>query len=785
MATILNNKKSTGGSPYCYYTVTANTSNRTAYGVTISGTISAHLASSSSSLQTGSTMGLNAYLTFNGVEQSAVNIKGTGTSWSGTTTHSTNYSFTISDLDPSQTVIPVSFRVSRTGSAAGDYTRGAALSSTDCNDIIVEAGLIASTITSVSSGTTDYAPSVVWTPCATSVKFKVKYSYGSWNYTTGIISPSTTSPYTYSGYSITGANLASYMASGSGTFTATLYTYDSDGTTQIGSASSKTFTVTLNSSYKPTASVGTFTDAGGIVPSGWGVFVQGKSKLSFTVSATASTGSTISSYSTSVNGATYNTTSITTGWLTGSGSANLTVTDSRGRTATASRSYTVYPYSNPVIIVAYVTRCLSDGTPSDTGTCLLYTFASTISTCNGNNTATYELGYREKGSNSAYTYVTAANDVPNSVYTGYNFVATTSYDIRFRVTDAFGSVAYDDESIGSSFKLVHYNKNKQAIAIGKYSSAGTNEKKFEVAMPVEVNSNLNVDGTVNGNKIVLLTSSNSDGNFNNITNSGIYGIRVSPVNGPVGNWGTLYVQNTDLSGTLYQIYIADVGTIYKRNWNTSSNVWNNWTKLDAGNADYATSAGSATTAATATLLSSSSSGQGTGAVLNGRGGNYIYSGPNDSANGTGGALNNLVISSWWGISFTTSCGGQTYTGTNAVSIDCRNGTLWAKKIYEDGSRVPAKNDFTIIAKKSSNFTLGSSGSQTDGFWCDTPGYKPIAIAGFECRPNDYGTYVSFAYCYIDSIQDGGCNCWFRVRNNRAANAGTTYVQVYLTCVPTT
>ena len=53
MATILNNKKSSGGSPYCYYTVTATVSNRTANGATISGNIAAHLASSGSSLGTG------------------------------------------------------------------------------------------------------------------------------------------------------------------------------------------------------------------------------------------------------------------------------------------------------------------------------------------------------------------------------------------------------------------------------------------------------------------------------------------------------------------------------------------------------------------------------------------------------------------------------------------------------------------------------------------------------------------------------------------------------------
>lgn len=58
----------------------------------------------------------------------------------------------------------------------------------------------------------------------------------------------------------------------------------------------------------------------------------------------------------------------------------------------------------------------------------------------------------------------------------------------------------------------------------------------------------------------------------------------------------------------------------------------------------------------------------------------IYCGPNDNANGIGGALNNLVISSWWGVSFTTSCGGQSFTNTNAVTIDCRNGALQANSL---------------------------------------------------------------------------------------------------------
>lgn len=64
-----------------------------------------------------------------------------------------------------------------------------------------------------------------------------------------------------------------------------------------------------------------------------------------------------------------------------------------------------------------------------------------------------------------------------------------------------------------------------------------------------------------------------------------------------------------------------------------------------------------------------------------RGNCNIRPGDNDNANGPGGALNNLVIDSWYGVSFTTSCSGQTYSNKTAVSINCRNGDLRAPNIY--------------------------------------------------------------------------------------------------------
>lgn len=69
--------------------------------------------------------------------------------------------------------------------------------------------------------------------------------------------------------------------------------------------------------------------------------------------------------------------------------------------------------------------------------------------------------------------------------------------------------------------------------------------------------------------------------------------------------------------------------------------------------------------------------------LNNKGHNSIYNGPNDSANGVGGPLNNLVFSSWLGVSFTTSCAG-TYTNKNAVSINCRTGQLYAREVQANG-----------------------------------------------------------------------------------------------------
>ena len=63
---------------------------------------------------------------------------------------------------------------------------------------------------------------------------------------------------------------------------------------------------------------------------------------------------------------------------------------------------------------------------------------------------------------------------------------------------------------------------------------------------------------------------------------------------------------------------------------------------------------------------------------------YITDGNVDSGTSLGGNLANLVISSWQGVSFTTSCSGQTYTNKTAVGINCRTGQLYAREVQANG-----------------------------------------------------------------------------------------------------
>lgn len=140
MATILSEAKSTGKDPYAYYIVNATASDRTASTVKVKVDVTSRLSSSKAFLGKGSTMGLIGYITLNGKEHS-ITLKKTSQSWSGTTEHTASATFTVEDLEGSQSQLTdIKFRVSRTGSVADDYSQGAAMSSKNCSNLQIGVG---------------------------------------------------------------------------------------------------------------------------------------------------------------------------------------------------------------------------------------------------------------------------------------------------------------------------------------------------------------------------------------------------------------------------------------------------------------------------------------------------------------------------------------------------------------------------------------------------------------------------------------------------------------------
>ena len=134
MATLLNKTKSDIGSPYVYYQLDYTTSNRTASTIDINVTCYSNLASSSSSLGTGSSYGIHGYLNINGNDYSWV-IKPTNEKWSGTTIHTSTHTITASVSSVDTSITGISFMAIRTN---GSTSNAGYLNWTGCYDVTFE-----------------------------------------------------------------------------------------------------------------------------------------------------------------------------------------------------------------------------------------------------------------------------------------------------------------------------------------------------------------------------------------------------------------------------------------------------------------------------------------------------------------------------------------------------------------------------------------------------------------------------------------------------------------------
>ena len=253
----------------------------------------------------------------------------------------------------------------------------------------------------------------------------------------------------------------------SGTATVSVTTYTSSGTS-LGT-DTYSFTITAPSSAVPTISLAA-TRINNSVPSSWGIYVQGQSGVTITATASGYQGSTISSYTIS-GGATgtqsSNVFTISVIYSSGTITYTVKVTDSRGRTATASVSISVVAYSAPAFSSTDAFRCNSSGTASDTGTYLSVKATGTYSSVSSKNSMTLKVQYALSTSSAYGTATTLTNGTTSIIGSG-SIDTNYSFKVKFTLSDQFNSIE-KVLNIGTAAFTVFFRQGGNGVAFGKVS----------------------------------------------------------------------------------------------------------------------------------------------------------------------------------------------------------------------------------------------------------------------------------------------------------------------------
>jgi hypothetical protein len=295
------------------------------------------------------------------------------------------------------------------------------------------------------------------------------------------------------------------------------------GSTLVGTKYSG-FTATVPASVAPACSI-TWEDITGLKGT-YGNPVQGLSKIGAKVITQAAYSSPIKSYSITIEGVKYGSSTATTGFLTKSGTSAITATvvDSRGRSRQATTSMTVLAYAKPTVTKLAVHRCDSDGTENENGDYIKATFIAAVSSLNAKNTASYVLKYK-KSSVASYTSVTLTALANNYSPTNYDYVfaadSNSSYDVAITATDRYASETRNT-SASTAFTLMNFHPSGSAIGIGKVAEK---ENALDIA--------LNVQGRAWGLGTLELIPNSSD--LNLYTVPGVYSIATDAAAGTMKN----------------------------------------------------------------------------------------------------------------------------------------------------------------------------------------------------------------------------------------------------------
>lgn len=350
--------------------------------------------------------------------------------------------------------------------------------------------------------------------------------------------------------------------------TVTIRCITKNGTATVGTKT-VLLTAKVPSSVVPTISSVTLLEATSGVSVQFGAFVQSKSKVTASITASGVRGSTIKSTSSTLMGKTYNGTLWTSDVLTLGGTLSMvtTVTDSRGRTASKTTSLTVLSYTAPQITAFTVARYNSAGEADPDGTNLRARLVYSVSSLGGKNTATCKVEYKRTTASSWTTLTTLTDLSMDSTLmpAGVTFSTDYAWDIRVTLTDFFNSAtpATYQAELPSGAVIFDIKADGKGIAFFKTCT----KDGVEIA------------GELPGAPIPLTSSVN----LNNLTTPGFYVIPTATISSSITNkpytdtdTASIRVERTGdgkVKQTLQKATKTD-GTIYERGYDSGG--WGEW-----------------------------------------------------------------------------------------------------------------------------------------------------------------------------------------------------------------
>lgn len=306
--------------------------------------------------------------------------------------------------------------------------------------------------------------------------------YVTWNGTKtqiGTIASGTTTP-SFS-YTIPTAWEKNIPDSTSGIATFTLETIS--GSTSVGSKTVNA-TIKVRSGVVPSIGTVSVSDTNSIC-AGIGQYVQSQSKLKFSIATSGNQGSTITSVSTKFDGQTYSGSTFTTQTIQNSGTLTytITVTDSRGRTATKSGSVSVVAYNLPSLTNVSAKRANSGyAVDESSGTYALLHFKVGFTSLSNKNVTSFYIQYRASGASSWTKINSWANNytLEQDYKAGNLFTSTTTtYEIAFGVKDKFMSdYSWQIFTVTHTYTLINFGKDGKSLTF--FGQDGNNANRLTV-----------------------------------------------------------------------------------------------------------------------------------------------------------------------------------------------------------------------------------------------------------------------------------------------------------------